>query len=103
MIKGIIDQIKESENKAKDIITSSKKESSEIIEKAYQKANRQIRDAELRAKKMLKQAGEKAVEDAKVQKVRLEAGFEKKIKAIRDDSRMKEEEARQMLVDKVLG
>jgi len=51
---------------------------------------------------MLKQAGEKAVEDAKVQKVRLEAEFEKKIKAIRDDSGKKEDEAIQMLVDRIL-
>jgi vacuolar-type H+-ATPase subunit H len=103
MIKDIIDQIKESENKAKDIIASSKKESSEIIEKAYQKANRQVRDAELRAKKLLKQAEEKAAGDARAQKAELEAEYDRRIKAIRDDSRIKEEEAIQKLVDKVLG
>ena len=103
MIKDIIDQIKESENKAKDIIASSKKESSEIIEKAYQKANRQIRDAELKAKKLLKETEEKAVHDAKAQKARLEAEYDKEIRAIRDDSGNKEEEAVQKLVDRVLG
>ena len=45
MINNIIDQIKESEKQAKEIIASSKKESAAIIEKAYQQANKKIKDA----------------------------------------------------------
>ena len=59
-------------------------------------------DAELKAKKMLKDAEVKAVEDAGDEKVKLEAEYDKKIKAIRDGSRIKEEKAIQKLVDRVL-
>jgi len=102
MIKDIIEQIKESEQKAKDIIASSKKESSEIIEKAYQKANNQIHNAEIKAKRLLSEAEDRAVQDAKKEIARLETEYDKRIKAIRDDSRKKEEEAIQKLVNRVL-
>ena len=103
MIKDIIEQIKESEKKAKDIIASSKKESSKIIEKAYQKANTQLKNTEKKAKKLLREAEAKAIEDARKEKVRLEAEYDKKIKAIRDGSSIKEEEVIKKLVNRVLG
>ena len=103
MIEDIIGQIKESEKKAKDIIASSKKESSEIIEKAYRKANSQLQNTEKKAKKMLNEAETRAIEDAVDEKARLEAEYDRKIKAIRDDSLSKEEEVIQKLVDRVLG
>ena len=103
MIKDIIEKIKESEEKAKDIITSSKRESSEIIEKAYRKANIQLKNVEKKAKRLLNEAQTRAREDASKKKAILEAEYDKKIKAIRDDSLSKEEEVIQKLVDRVLG
>ncbi len=102
MIKDIINQIKESEEKAKEIITSSKKEASEIIEKAYKKVNKQINDADIKAKKIFDKAEAMALEDAEAEKSRLEARYEKKIKAIRSISRRKEDIVIQKLVDIVL-
>ena len=102
MIKDIINKIKESEKKAKDIIASSKKESSEIIEKAYRKASNQVNNAEVKAKKMLDEAEASAIEDAGIEKARLAAEHDQKIKAIRDDSRIREEAAIQKLIDRVL-
>jgi vacuolar-type H+-ATPase subunit H len=103
MIKDIIGQIKESEKKAEEIIAYSKKESSKIIEKAYRKANSKLQNTEKKAKKLLNEAEARAIEDANIEKTRLEAEYDKKIKAIRDDSRGKREEAIQKLVDRVLG
>ena len=46
MINNIINQIKETEKKAKEIIVSSKKESAEIIEKTYEEAAKILKEAE---------------------------------------------------------
>jgi len=102
MIDNIIDQIKESEKQAADIITSSKKESAEIIEKAYQRANSQMHDGELKIKKLLKEAESRAMEDVGAEKKKLEKEYDKKAKSITVNSRAREEKAIKILVDRVI-
>ncbi len=102
MINNIIDQIKESEKQAENIIASSKKESAEIIEKAYQRANNQIYDGELNAKKLLKEAGSRAMEDVRAEKKKIEEEYDKKTKSIIASSQTREEKAIEILVSKVL-
>jgi len=102
MINSIIDQIKESEKQAKNIIASSKKESAEIIEKAYQRANDQIHDGELKAKKLLKEAGSRAMEDVMAEKKKIEEEYDKKTKSIIVNSQTREEKAIEILVSKVI-
>jgi len=102
MINKIIDQIKESEERAGGIIAGSKKESAKIIEKAYQEADSRIGKAELEAKRLSEEAGSKAKEDVKAEKKKLEEKYDKKIRSILENSRRKEEKAIKMIVDKVL-
>jgi len=102
MINSIIDQIKESEKQAENIIASSKKESAEIIEKAYQRANNQIHDGELKAKKLLKEAGSRAMEDVMAEKKKIEEEYDKKTKSIIANSQAREEKAIEILVNKVI-
>lgn len=102
MINNIIDQIKESEKQAENIIASSKKESAEIIEKAYQRANNQIYDGELKVKKLLKEAGSRAMEDVRAGKKKIEEEYDKKTKSIIVNSRTREEKAIEILVNKVI-
>jgi len=102
MIKNIIDQIKESEEQAKGIIASSKKESAAIIEKAYQQANKKISDAEIRVKKLSFDAEAQAVEDVKVEKVKLEEEYAKKKGKLLKAFSAREEKAIGLLVSRVL-
>ncbi len=102
MINNIIDQIKESEKQAANIIASSKKESAEIIEKAYQRANNQIHDGELKVKKLLKEAESRAMEDLGAEKKKLEKEYDKRTKSIIENSRSREEKAIKILVDRVI-
>jgi len=102
MINKIIDQIKESEKRAGEIMAGSKKQSAKIIEKAYQDADSMIGKAELEARRLIKEAGSKAKEDAGAEKKKLEKKYDEKIRSIVEDSRRKEENAIKMIVDKVL-
>ena len=102
MINNIIDQIKESEKQAKEIIASSKKESAAIIEKAYQLANKKIRDAEIKTKKLYLEAEAQAAEDSKVEKVKLEEQHSEKKEKLLKAFSAREEDAVSMLVSRVL-
>ena len=102
MINNIIDQIKESEKQAKEIIASSKMESAAIIEKAYQQANKKISDAEIRVKKLSLDAEAQAVEDVKVEKVKLEEEYAKKKGKLLKTFSAREEKAISLLVSRVL-
>jgi vacuolar-type H+-ATPase subunit H len=102
MINNIIDQIKKSEKQAKEIIASSKKESAAIIEKAYQQANKKVKDAEIKIKNLSLEAEAQAVEDSKVEKVKLEEQYLEKKKKLLKAFSAREEKAVSMLVSRVL-
>jgi len=102
MINNIIDKIKESEKRSKEIIASSKKESSEIIEKAYQKGNEYVRNSELIAKNLSKDARSRAMGDVATEKIKIEEEYDKKTKSIIDNSQSREEKAIKKLTDSVL-
>ena len=102
MINNIIDQIKESEKQAKEIMASSEKESAAIIEKAYQLANKKIKDAEIKTKKLSLEAEAQAAGDSKVEKVKLEEQYLKKKEKLLKAFSAREEKAVGMLVDRVL-
>ena len=103
MINNIIDQIKKSEKQAKEIIASSKKESAAIIEKAYQQANKKVKDAEIKIKKLSLEAVAQAVEDSKVEKVKLEEQYSEKKEKLLKAFSAREEKAVGMLVSRVLN
>ena len=78
MIENIIEQIKASENKSKEIIQVAKKQYNEIIEKAYCKSSEIEKQTLAEITGMLKDSEEKAVSDSKAETGRFKEDYEKK-------------------------
>jgi len=102
MIDNIINQIKESESKAKDLIVLSKRESAEIIEKAYQKANEILKEAEKEAKEMYMEAETNAKNDVGKEAIKLEKDFNRKLEEIKNISKSREEKAIEQIVQRII-
>ncbi|PIP13852.1 MAG: hypothetical protein COX48_03075 [bacterium (Candidatus Stahlbacteria) CG23_combo_of_CG06-09_8_20_14_all_34_7] len=66
MIKDIIESIKQSEQKAKEIIADSRKEASEIISKAETESRLILKNAQEEKANILKNAQEKGIKDAEI-------------------------------------
>ena len=102
MIENIIEQIKTSEEKAREVIESSKNEASGLLEKAYKDSDSIIKESEVHIKEMVLQAREKAAENASIEMERLNKGFEEKIKKLINDSAAKKEEAINKIINRIL-
>ncbi|MBU4293788.1 MAG: hypothetical protein KJ770_07035 [Actinobacteria bacterium] len=102
MIENIIEQIKTSEEKAKEIIESSKNEASGLLEKAYKDSDATIKESEVHIKEMVLQARGKAAGDASIEMERLNQEFEEKIKKLINDSAAKKEEAINKIINRIL-
>lgn len=103
MIDNIISQIKESEEKAKEIITSSKKESVEIIEEAYREAEKILKEAEKEVKVMFVEAENKAKRDAGREAVRLEKDFDRRLAEIKNISKANQEKAIEKIIQRIVS
>jgi vacuolar-type H+-ATPase subunit H len=102
MIDNIINQIKKTEKKAKEIVASSKKEYSSIIEEAYKKAEKITKDAEKEVKVMLEDARSKAKNEAAVEAAKLEKDFNLELAEIKNISEANREKAIKKIVQGIL-
>lgn len=103
MIDNIINQIKKTEKKAKEIITSSKKEYTVIIEEAYRKAEEIIKGADKEVKTMFTEADGKAKKEAAEEAVKLEKDFNQKVVEIKNISEANRENAIRKIIQRILG
>lgn len=102
MIENIISQIKETEEKAKEILASSKKEYKDIIEEAYKKADKIIKEAEEEVKVMFAEAEDKARNEAAVEAKQMEKDYGKKQEKIENISRVNHEKAIERITRRIL-
>ena len=103
MINNIIDQIKETEKKAKEIIASSKKESAEIIEKAYEEAAKILKEAEKEVKAMFIEAENKAKNNAASEAVKMEVDYNKRLEKIKNIYKSNQEKAIEKIIQRIVG
>ena len=103
MIDNIINQIKETEKKAKEIITSSKKEYTGIIEEVYRKAEEILKEAEKEVKIMFAEAESKAKNEAAREAARLEKDFSQKLVEIKNISEANQEKAIEKIIQRILS
>jgi vacuolar-type H+-ATPase subunit H len=103
MIDNIINQIKETEKKAKEIAASSKKESTEIIEEAYREAAKILKEAEKEVKVMYIEAENKAKRDAGKEAARLEKDFDRRLAEIKDISKANQEKAIEKIIQRIVS
>ena len=102
MIDNIINQIKKTEKKAKEIIGSSKKEYSSIIEEAYRKAEEIIKGADKEVKVMMAEADDKAKKEAAMEVVKMEKDFNQELAEIKNISETNREKAIEKIVQRIL-
>jgi len=103
MINNIINQIKETEKKAKEILVSSKKESAEIIEKAYEEAVKILKEAEKEVKLMFVEAENKAKNDAAVKAVKMERDYNKRLEEIKNIFKSNQEKAIEKIIQRIVS
>jgi len=103
MINNIINQIKETEKKAKEIAASSKKGSTGIIEEAYREAAKILKEAEKEVKVMYIEAENKAKRDAGKEAARLEKDFDRRLAEIKDISKANQEKAIKKIIQRIVG
>jgi len=103
MIDNIINQIKETEKKAKEIAASSKKESTKIIEKAYKEAEKILKEAEKEVKVIFAEAENKAKHDAGREAAGLEKDFDRRLAEIKDISKANQEKAIKKIIERIVG
>ena len=102
MIDNIINQIKKTEKKAKEIVASSNKEYSSIIEEAYKKAEEITKDAEKEVKVMLEEARGKAKKEAAMEAAKLEKDFNRDLVEIKNISETNREKAIKKIIQRIL-
>lgn len=102
MIDNIINQIKKTEKKAKEIVASSKKDYSSIIEEAYKKAEEITKYAEKEVKAMLSEADNKAKKEAAIEAVKMEKDFNQELVKIKNISETNREKAIKKIVQRIL-
>jgi len=98
MIENIIEHIKESEEKSREIILQAKKEHTAIIEKGYAEAQQMISNAQIDAVKIMQEAEAKALLDSQSEISRMQAEHEDMLRNIKAVAASKEKEA----VDKII-
>ncbi len=102
MIDNIINQIKETEKKAKEIVDSSKKECAEIIEEAYRKAEKILREAEKEVKVMFMEAENKAKSEADREAAGLAKDSDKRLDEIKNISESNQERAIGKIIQRII-
>ena len=103
MVNNIIKNIKESEEKAKEIIALSKKESAEIVENAYLKSKEILRDTEREVIEIINKSEIKAKADAEKEIKALEEDFNKSLENIKKAVTSKEKEAINKVIQRVIN
>jgi len=103
MIENIIEQIKEAEEKAKEIMQETKKQHTDIVEKAYESREKMILEADTKAHEIMQTAESKAREDALREVKELTKEKEKQIENIRSLVLSKEQEAINIIIKEVLA
>ena len=101
MVDNIIEKIKESEEKAKEIINLSKKESAEIVEKAYSKSKEILEETKKEISDMISKYETKAKSDAKKEIEVLQENFDKDLSNIKKAASHREEEAVNKIVQRI--
>ena len=103
MVDNIIKNIKESEEKAKEIIALSRKESAEIVENAYLKSKEILRAAEREVIEMIHKSKIKAKADTEKEIKILEEDFNKNLENIKKSVASKEKEAINKVIQRVIN
>jgi len=101
MVDNIIKKIKESEEKAKEIINFSKKESAEIVEKAYSKSKEILKETKKEISDMISKYEAKAKTDAKKEIEIIQENFDKDLSNIKKIASYKEEEAVNKIIQRI--
>jgi vacuolar-type H+-ATPase subunit H len=101
MVDNIIEKIKESEEKAKEIINLSRKESAEIVEKAYSKSKEILEETKKEISDMISKYETKAKADAKKEIEVLKENFDKDLNNIKKVASHKEEEAANKIIQRI--
>ncbi len=102
MIDNIINQIKKTEKKAKEIVASSKKEYSSIIEDSYRKAEEIIKGADKEVKSMIAEADDKAKKEATIEAAKMEKDFNQRAVEIKNVSEANREKAIEKIIQRIL-
>ncbi len=103
MINNLIEQIKDSEKKAKDTVLEAKKKYSEIIEKAYSESEKIENKAKTDALGIIEAAKIKAKADAESEIKDISAQYMNKNNAILKKAELKENAAIDIIIKKILG
>jgi vacuolar-type H+-ATPase subunit H len=102
MINNLIEQIKNSEKKSKDIIQEAKKKYSEIIEQAYLESDSIVFKAKSEAVEIVKAAKIKAETDAGTEIKNISTEYHNKNIVILKKAELKENIAIDIIIKKVL-
>ena len=102
MIEDIIEQIKQSEKKAKEIILDARKEHSDIIEKAYIKSGEISDRSKVEISEIILNAEKKAIQDSRRETDKLFADKEIECSSIDAMAKSRKKEAIDIIVKKVL-
>lgn len=101
MIENIIEKIKTSEKKSKEIIQDARKQHSEIIEKAYSESAAIEERTSAEIIKVFKDAKDRAVSDSKIEIEKLTKQYKEKSTKIISSAALKEKEAVDLIIGKV--
>jgi vacuolar-type H+-ATPase subunit H len=101
MIENIIEQIKVSENKSKEIIQNARKQHSEIIEQAYSGSAAIEEQTKSDTEKIFKDAKDSAVSDARAEIEKLAKHYKERRTKIISSVSAKEKEAVELIIGKV--
>lgn len=102
MINNLIEQIKDSEKKSKEIIQEAKKKYSEIIEQAYCESESMAFKAKAQASEIIKAAKTKARTDAESEIKNISTEYRNKNIEILKKAALKENDAIDIIIKKVL-
>ena len=102
MIENIIEKIKEAEIRAKEIIQDAKKQHGIIIEDAYKKSSEIENSTRDTISKIFKEAEEKAVADAAIEVKKLQPEYKKRLNDFDKIAELKEKEAIDLVIKKVI-
>ena len=102
MINNLIEQIKDSEKKSKEIIQEAKKKYSEIIEQAYCESESMVCKAKAEASEIIKAAKTKAKTDAESEIKNISTEYRNRNIEILKKAALKENDAIDIIIKKVL-
>ena len=101
VVKNIIDQIKQAEQKSAQIIDQAKAESSEIVEDAYRRCRQIQAQGEKEAKNLIKDGANRAVADAAQEIEQIRGRLDQDLDKIRKTGDKKQKKAIDWIVKKV--